>query len=244
MKIMQKLLSKTRQAIKEYNLIEDGDKIAVGLSGGKDSLTLLYILKNYQRFSPEKFELIAITLNPGGVDNSPLHELCKNIDVPFYEIQTDIKEIVFDIKKEKNPCSLCANLRRGALNDNAEKLGCNKVALGHHKDDALETLMLSISYEGRINCFSPKSFMHKNNLTLIRPMVFIEESQIRKAVAEYNFPVIKNPCPADGKTKREDMKNLIRSLDKTMPGFKKNLFKSLTNTDQMFVWDKEIVKKM
>lgn len=244
MKTMQKLLSKTRQAIKEYNLIEDGDKIAVGLSGGKDSLTLLHILKNYQRFSPEKFELIAITLNPGGVDNSPLHELCKNIDVPFYEIQTDIKEIVFDIKKEKNPCSLCANLRRGALNDNAEKLGCNKVALGHHKDDALETLMLSISYEGRINCFSPKSFMNKNNLTLIRPMVFIEESQIRKAATEYNFPVIKNPCPADGKTKREDMKNLIRSLDKTMPGFKKNLFKSLTNTDQMFVWDKEIVKKM
>ena len=244
MKTMQKLLSKTRQAIKEYNLIEDGDKIAVGLSGGKDSLTLLHILKNYQRFSPEKFELIAITLNPGGVDNSPLHELCKNIDVPFYEIQTDIKEIVFDIKKEKNPCSLCANLRRGALNDNAEKLGCNKVTLGHHKDDALETLMLSISYEGRINCFSPKSFTHKNNLTLIRPMVFIEESQIRKAAAEYNFPVIKNPCPADGKTKREDMKNLIRSLDKTMPGFKKNLFKSLTNTDQMFVWDKEIVKKM
>ncbi len=147
MKTMQKLLSKTRQAIKEYNLIEDGDKIAVGLSGGKDSLTLLHILKNYQRFSPEKFELIAITLNPGGVDNSPLHNLCKNLDVPFYEIQTDIKEIVFDIKKEKNPCSLCANLRRGALNDNAQRLGCNKVALGHHKDDALETLMLSISYE-------------------------------------------------------------------------------------------------
>lgn len=244
MKTMQKLLSKTRQAIKEYNLIEDGDKIAVGLSGGKDSLTLLHILKNYQRFSPEKFELIAITLNPGGVDNSPLHELCKNLDVPFYEIQTDIKEIVFDIKKEKNPCSLCANLRRGALNDNAQRLGCNKVALGHHKDDALETLMLSISYEGRINCFSPKSFMPKNNLTLIRPMVFIEESQIRKAASEYNFPIIENPCPADGKTKREDMKSLIRNLDKTMPGFKKNLFKSLTNTDQMFVWDKETVRNM
>ena len=244
MKTMQQLLSKTRQAIKEYNLIEEGDKIAVGLSGGKDSLTLLNILKNYERFSPKKFQLIAITLNPGGVDNSPLHKLCKDINVPFYEIQTDIKEIVFDIKKEKNPCSLCANLRRGALNDTAKKLGCNKVALGHHKDDALETLMLSISYEGRINCFSPKSYMDKNGITLIRPMVFIEESQIRKAAKEYNFPIIENPCPADGKTKREDIKTLIRELDKKIPSFKKNLFKSLKNSEQLFIWDSESIKKM
>ena len=129
---MQKLLSKARQAINDFDMIQENDKIAVGLSGGKDSLTLLHILKNYQKFSPQKFELIAITLNPGGVDNSPLYTLCENLEVPFYEIQTDIKEIVFDIRKEKNPCSLCANLRRGALNDNAKKLGCNKVALGHH----------------------------------------------------------------------------------------------------------------
>ena len=136
---MQKLLSKMRQAINDFNLIENGDKIAVGLSGGKDSLTLLYLLNAYKKFSPESFDLIAITLNPGGVDNSPLHKFCKELEIPFYEIKTNIKEIVFDIRKEKNPCSLCANLRRGALNDNASKLGCNKVALGHHKDDALET---------------------------------------------------------------------------------------------------------
>ena len=130
--MMQKLLSKTRQAINDFNMIEENDKIAVGLSGGKDSVTLLHILKNFQRFSPVKFDLIAITLNPGGVDNGPLHKLCKEIDVPFYEIQTDIAKIVFDIRNEKNPCSLCAKLRRGALNDTAQKLGCTKVALGHH----------------------------------------------------------------------------------------------------------------
>lgn len=242
--IMQKLLSKCRQAVKDFDLIQDNDKIAVGLSGGKDSLTLLHILKNYQRFSPQKFELIAITLNPGGVDNTPLHRLCKDIDVEFHEIQTNIKEIVFDIRKEKNPCSLCANLRRGALNDAAQKLGCNKVALGHHKDDAIETFMLSVSYEGRINCFSPKSYMDKNKLSLIRPMVYIEESMIKQAAKLYNYPIIKNPCPADGHTKRQDIKDLIKKLDQDMPGFKKNLFGCLTHTENIFVWDKEKVKRM
>lgn len=236
---MQKLLSKLRQAINDFKLIEDGDKIAVGLSGGKDSLTLLHLLKTYQKFSPESFELIAITLNPGGVDNSPLHKLCKEIEVPFYEVQTNIKEIVFDIRKEKNPCSLCANLRRGALNGEAEKLGCNKVALGHHKDDAIETLMLSIAYEGRINCFSPKSHMHKNNLDIIRPMVYIEEYMIKAFAKKNSLPIIENPCPSDKKTKREDTKELIKSLNKQIPGFKDNLFKSLLNSEQLFIWDKE-----
>ena len=143
---MQKLLSKARQAIQDFDMIQDNDKIAVGLSGGKDSLTLLHILKNYQRFSPQKFELIAITLNPGGVDNSPLHKLCKDLDIEFHEVQTDIKEIVFDIRKEKNPCSLCAKMRKGALNDKAEELGCNKIALGHNKDDIIETFFMSLFF--------------------------------------------------------------------------------------------------
>ena len=240
---MQKLLSKMRQAINDFNLIEDGDKIAVGLSGGKDSLTLLHLLNSYRKFSPQKFDLIAITLNPGNVDNSPLHKLCKDLEVPFYEIQTNIQEIVFDIKKENNPCSLCAKLRRGALNANARELGCNKVALGHHKDDALETLMLSISYEGRINCFSPKSYMDKENITLIRPMVYITEQSIKNVVKKYDFPVIQNPCPVDKKTKREDMKNLIYELDHRIPGFKDNLFGSLTNSEQFFIWNKEEIRK-
>ncbi len=244
MNLMQKLLSKTRQAIVEYNLIEDGDKICLGLSGGKDSITLLHILNNLRKFLPEKFELIAVTLNPGGVDNSPLHELCRELNVEYHEVQTNIKEIVFDIRQEKNPCSLCANLRRGALNAKAEELGCNKVALGHHKDDALETFFMSLSFEGRINCFSPKSYMDKNNITLIRPMVFIDESMIIRTAKENNYPIIKNPCPADGKTNRQDIKELIKRLDKEIPGFKKNLFKSLRNSNQLFIWDKKTVQNM
>lgn len=240
---MQKLLSKMRQAINDYKLIEDGDKIAIGLSGGKDSLTLLHLLNSYKKFSPENFELIAITLNPGEVDNSPLHKLCKDLEIEFHEIQTDIQEIVFDIRKEKNPCSLCSKLRRGILNATAKNLGCNKVALGHHKDDAVETLMLSISYEGRINCFSPKTLMDKNTITLIRPMVYIPEVSIKSISKKYNFPIITNPCPADKKTKREDIKNLIDELDNRIPGFKKNIFGALTNSKELFIWDKDEIKK-
>lgn len=241
---MQKLLSKTRQAINDFNMIEENDKIAVGLSGGKDSVTLLHILKNFQRFSPVKFELIAITLNPGDVDNGPLHKLCKEIDVPFYEIQTDIAKIVFDIRNEKNPCSLCAKLRRGALNDAAQKLGCTKVALGHHKDDAVETFVMTMFYEGRINCFSPKSYMEKYNLTIIRPMVYIDEYMIKKAVKNYNYPIITNPCPADGHTKRQDVKELIKNLNSNFPNLKEKLFSALNNSEQLFIWDKQEIDKI
>ena len=239
---MQKLLSKTRQAINDFDMISDGDKIAVGLSGGKDSVTLLHILKNYQKFSPQKFDLIAITLNPGDVDNGPLHTLCKKINVPFYEIQTDIAKIVFDIKNEKNPCSLCAKLRRGALNDNAKKLGCNKVALGHHKDDAIETFLMSMLYEGRVNCFSPKTHMDRQDLTIIRPMIYIDEYMTKKAARDFNYPIIKNPCPADGKTNRQDIKELVAKLNKEIPGSKKNIFGALNNSDRLFIWDKEKIK--
>ena len=237
--MMQKLLSKTRQAINDFNMIEENDKIAVGLSGGKDSVTLLHILKNYQKFSPVKFELIAITLNPGGVDNGPLHELCKNLEVPFYEVQTDIAKIVFDIRNEKNPCSLCAKLRR-----TAQDLGCTKVALGHHKDDAVETFAMTMFYEGRINCFSPKSYMEKFDVTIIRPMVYIDEYMIKRAVKTYNYPIIKNPCPADGHTKRQDMKELIKDLNNTFPNFKEKLFSALNNSEQLFIWDKNEIAKI
>ena len=239
---MQKLLSKMRQAINDFNLIENKDKIAVGLSGGKDSLTLLHLLNAYRKFSKEHFDLIAITLNPGKVDNSPLKSLCETLNVPFHEIQTDIMEIVFNIKKEKNPCSLCAKLRRGILYSSAESLGCNKVALGHHYDDAIETFMLSLCYEGRVNCFSPKTLMEKNTLTIIRPMVYIKEASIMSFSKRSNLPVIFNPCPADKKTKREEIKNLIFELDGRMPGFKKNLFGALTNSNELFIWDKEKIR--
>lgn len=239
---MQKLLSKTRQAIKDFNMIEENDKIAVGLSGGKDSLALLHILKSYQRFSPEKFDLIAITLNPGGVDNTPLHKLCKDLSIPYHEVQTDIKEIVFDIRKEKNPCSLCANLRRGALNDTAKKLGCNKVALGHHRDDAIETFLMSMLYEGRVSCFSPKTHMDRQQLTIIRPMIYVEEYMMKKAAKDYNYPIIENPCPADGKTNRQNIKELVSRLNEDMPGSKKNIFGALNNPDKVFIWDKEKIR--
>ena len=224
---MQKLLSKARKAIQDFDMIQENDKIAVGLSGGKDSLTLLHILKNYQRFSPQKFELIAITLNPGGVDNSPLYKLCKDLDIEFHEVQTNIKEIVFDIRKEKNPCSLCANLRRGALND------------GHHKDDAIETFVMALFYEGRVNCFSPKTYLDKQRITVIRPMVYIEEYMTKKATKEFKYPVIENPCPANGSTKRQDVKELLAQLNNTMPGVKRNIFGALNNSEKLFIWDKD-----
>ncbi|MCY6485638.1 tRNA 2-thiocytidine(32) synthetase TtcA [Clostridium aestuarii] len=237
---MQKLLSRLRKAIVDFNLIQSGDKIAVGLSGGKDSITLLHLMKTYQRFSPEPFELIAITLDPGSGSNfDGMIQMCKDLDVPYYLFKTRIQEIVFDIKKEKNPCSLCANLRRGALNDNAKKLGCNKIALGHHKNDAIETLLLSMFYEGRINTFLPKTYLDRVDISLIRPMIYIDEEHIKTLASKYKFPIVTNPCPADGFTKREYMKNLTYSLEKDIPGLKNNLLNSLSNTEQLNIWFKE-----
>lgn len=227
---MQKLLSKSRQAIKDFNMIEENDKIAVGLSGGKDSLTLLHILKSYQRFSPEKFELIAITLNPGGVDNAPLHKLCKDLDIPYHEVQTDIKEIVFDIRQEKNPCSLCANLRRGIINSVAIREGCNKIALGHNKDDVLETFLLNLLYAGSINTFAPVSYMDRSKITLIRPLIYAEEKDTRRFIKKYNIDVMPKACPMDGTSKRETMKNQIYLWQKEIPTIKANLFGAIQRT--------------
>lgn len=239
MQYMQKLLSKLRRAVQDFNLIQDGDKIAIGLSGGKDSISLLYLLKNYQIFSPEHFELTAITLDPGlGMDYSKITDLCERLNVTYHIIKTDIKEVVFDIRKESNPCSLCAKLRRGALNDNAKKLGCNKVALGHHKNDAVETLLMSMFYEGRINCFSPKTYLSRKDITVIRPLIYIDESLIKNMAEEYHFPIVINPCPANGYTKRQYIKDLTYALEKDIPGLKDHLFKALMNTDQLNIWDK------
>jgi len=237
---MQKLLSKLRRAVNDFKLIEAGDKIAVGLSGGKDSIAVLHLLKKYQSFSPEPFELIAITLDPGtGAKFDDMVSLCKELDVPYHIIKTDIKEIVFDIRKEKNPCSLCANLRRGALNDNAKQLGCNKVALGHHKNDAIETLLMSMLYESRISSFSPKTYLNRTNLTVIRPMVYIDELEIKSIAKKYNFQIVHNPCPANGFTKRQYMKNLTYALEKDIPGVKNNLLRALINEEQLNIWHKE-----
>lgn len=241
---MQRILSYMRKAIEEYNMIEENDKIAICLSGGKDSITLLHAFKALQRFYPKKFELIAISINPGFefFDTTLLQNLCDNLEIPLFIEKTHAKEIVFDIRKEKNPCSLCANLRRGALNDTAKKLGCTKVALGHHKDDAIETFIMSLFYEGRVNCFSPKTYLDKQDITVIRPMVYIEEYMTKKATKEFNYPVIVNPCPANGSTKRQYVKELLAQLNSTMPGVKKNIFGALNNSEKLFIWDKDKIK--
>jgi tRNA(Ile)-lysidine synthase TilS/MesJ len=221
---MKKLLSKTRQAINDFDMIQDGDKIAVGLSGGKDSLALLHILNEYRKFSPQKFDLIAITLNPGGVDNSPLYKLCEELNIEFHEIQTDIKEIVFDIRNEKNPCSLCANLRRGILNSTAIREGCNKIALGHNEDDVLETFFLNLLYGGNINTFAPTSYMDRSEITLIRPLIYAPEKSIKAFVKRNNIEIMDKVCPMDGVSKREDIKKMIKDLRVDIPHIRSNLY--------------------
>lgn len=223
---MQKILSYMRKAIEEYNMIEENDKIAVCLSGGKDSITLLHAFKALQRFYPKKFELIAISINPGFefFDTTLLQNLCDNLEIPLFIEKTHTKEIVFDIRKEKNPCSLCANLRRGAVNSVAVREGCNKIALGHNQDDVLETFLLNLFYTGSIGTFSPVSHMDRTGITLIRPLVYTPEKETKRFVKKNNLTVMPKVCPMDGTSKREDMRLMIFSLQKNIPMIRANLF--------------------
>ena len=223
---MQKILSYMRKAIEEYNMIEENDKIAVCLSGGKDSITLLHAFKALQRFYPKKFELIAISINPGFefFDTTLLQNLCDNLEIPLFIEKTHAKEIVFDIRKEKNPCSLCANLRRGAINSVAVREGCNKIALGHNQDDVLETFLLNLFYTGSIGTFSPVSHMDRTGITLIRPLVYTPEKETKRFVKKNNLTVMPKVCPMDGTSKREDMRLMIFSLQKNIPMIRANLF--------------------
>ena len=222
---MQKILGYLRKAIEHYNMIEDGDKIAVGLSGGKDSITLLMGLKALQRFYPKKFEIVAISINPGFefFDTNFLKELCEKINVDFVEAESHIKEIVFDIRKEKNPCSLCANLRRGILNSTAIENNCNKIALGHNEDDVLETFFLNMLYAGNLSTFAPVSYMDRSKITLIRPLVYAPEKEIKKFIKRENIKVMPKNCPMDGISKREYMKDLLYKLTIEIPNVRANL---------------------
>lgn len=230
---MKKLVSLTRRAIEDYDMIEDGDKIAVGVSGGKDSLALLCALAELSRYYPKKFEVKALTLDMGyKSDYSKIQELCDKLGVEYSIKYTNIKEVVFDIRKETNPCSLCAKMRRGALNDFAIEKGCRKIALGHHNDDALETFFLSLMHEGRIHCFSPVTYLDRTDLYQIRPMIYVRERDIRGVARNYDLPVVKTQCPADGSTQREYMKDLIKRLEKeTHPGLRKRLFTAIQNSE-------------
>ena len=223
---MQKILSHFRKAIEEYNMIEEGDKIAICLSGGKDSITMLQAFKSLQRFYPKKFEIIAISIDPGFefFDTKFLNDICKPLEIPLYIEKSNAKEIVFDIRKEKNPCSLCANLRRGVINSIAIREGCNKIALGHNQDDVLETFLLNLLYTGNISTFSPVSFMDRTQITLIRPLIYTPEKEIKRFVKKNNISVMSKVCPMDGISKREDMKQLIFSLTKNIPMVRANLF--------------------
>ena len=223
---MQKMLSYVRRAVDHYHMIEEGDRIAVGVSGGKDSLTLLTALAELRRFYPKRYEVAAITLEMGyeEMDFEPVAELCRRLDVEYLRVPTQIKQIVFDIRKEENPCSLCAKLRRGALHDAALAAGCAKVALGHHFDDVVETYMLSLFYEGRISCFKPVTYLDRRGVTLIRPLLYVPEYYVRSFARRHSLPVVHNPCPADGNTKREEVKTLLRDLEKQFPGVREHIF--------------------
>ena len=225
---MQKILGYMRRAIQQYDMLQDGDVIAVGVSGGKDSLTLLNGLVLLKRFIGVDFGVKAVTLDPRfngqPLDLSEIVKFCKNLGVEYKIIPTNIAEIVFDIRKEKNPCSLCAKMRRGALHDAALELGCNKIALGHNYDDAVETFMMNLFTEGRIGCFSPVSYLSIKKLFLIRPLVLAPETTIRKCAARNNFPVVKSPCIVDGHTNRQRTKEFLAELEKKNQGVTARIF--------------------
>lgn len=230
---LQRLLSQTRKAIDEYHLIDENDKIAVGISGGKDSITLLYALNGLRRFYPKKFDIEAITVDIGfGMDFTPIKELCREMGINYTIKETNIKQIVFDDRKETNPCSLCAKMRKGALNETIKQLGCNKVAYAHHKDDVVTTMLLSLMYEGRFHSFMPLTYLDRIDLTVIRPLIFVNESDVIGFVNKYNVPVIKSTCPADGYTKRQYAEDLLSQLIKENPGVKERMFTAIT--DQLY----------
>lgn len=228
---LQQLMSQTRRAIDDYGMIHTGDKIAIGISGGKDSLTLLYALHGLQRFYPEKFDLEAITVNLGNpdFDLSHIRHLCETMQIPYTVVKTEIAQIVFEERKEKNPCSLCAKMRKGALNDAVRKLGCNKIAYAHHKDDIVETMMMSLIYEGHFYSFPPITHLDRTNLTVIRPLMYVSEADVKGFCRKYQLPVVKSPCPADGYTKRQYVKDLLRKLNLENPGVKERMFSAIIN---------------
>lgn len=226
---LQQVLSIVRKAVDDYHMIEDGDRIAVGISGGKDSLTLLYALNALRRFYPKQFSIIAITVDLGfeNLNLDRIKAICEELQVEYIIEKTDIGKIIFDDRKESNPCSLCAKMRKGALNDAIKAAGCNKVAYAHHKDDVVETMLMSLIFEGRIHTFLPVTYLDRMDLTVIRPMIYMNEADVIGFINKYEVPVVKSPCPADGHTKREYIKQLLRQLNLENPGVKERMFTAI-----------------
>ena len=226
MEHIKRVLSYTRRAVDDYNMIEEGDRVAVGISGGKDSMTLLCALADLRRFYPKKFDIVAITIDMGfeGSDYSAVAEFCDKIEVEYRVIPTQISTVIFDVRKESNPCSLCAKMRRGALHSAAKELGCNRVALGHHFDDVVETFMMNLFFEGRLGCFQPVTYLSRRDIYLIRPMIYMPEKDVRYFASKADLPVVKSLCPADGNTEREEMKKLLASLERQNKGLRYRIF--------------------
>lgn len=225
-KALNEFTGTLRRAVDDYDMIQAGDKVAVGVSGGKDSMLLLAALNHLKSFYPRPFELEAITIELGfeGMDFSPVAELCRRLGVPYTRLKTDIKEIIFDVRKEDNPCSLCAKMRRGALNDAIKAQGISKLALGHHFDDAVETFMMSLLFEGRLSCFRPVTYMDRSGVTQIRPLVYAGEQKISRLAEELNLPIVENSCPQDKASKRHEIKTLLGTLSGSYPDMKSKIF--------------------
>ena len=230
---LQQVMSYVRRALHDYHMIQEGDRIAVGISGGKDSLTLLYALHGLKRFYPKKFEIHAVTVDLGfqNLNLEKIKQLCEELDVPYTIVKTDIADIVFNQRGEENPCSLCAKMRKGALNQAIKEAGCNKVAYAHHKDDVVETMLMSLIFEGRFHTFSPVTYLDRMDLTVIRPLMYMNEADVIGFVNKHNVPVVKSPCPADGHTKREYVKQLLRRLNLENPGVKERMFTAILSSN-------------
>ena len=234
---LQQVLSYVRRAVDDYDMIEEGDRIAVGISGGKDSLTLLYALHGLRRFYPKHFEIHAVTVDLGfrNLHLEGIRSLCRELDVEYTILETDIAQIIFQERKETNPCSLCAKMRKGALNQAMKQAGCGKVAYAHHKDDVVETLLMSLIYEGRFHTFAPVTFLDRTEITVIRPLIYMNEADVIGFVNKHDVPVVKSPCPADGYTKREYVKDLLRKLNQDNPGVKERMFAAIQGDIQGWV---------
>lgn len=226
---LQQVLSYVRKAVDDYHMINENDKIAIGISGGKDSLTLLYALHGLKRFYPKPFDIHAVTVDLGfqNLNLDEIKALCEELEVAYTVVTTDIAKIIFEDRKESNPCSLCAKMRKGALNDAIKAAGCNKIAYAHHKDDVVETMLMSLIFEGRFHTFSPVTYLDRTELTVIRPLLYMNEADVIGFVNKYDVPVVKSPCPADGYTKREYVKKLLKQLNCENPGVKERIFTAI-----------------
>lgn len=237
---LQQVMSYIRRAADDYHMIDENDRIAIGISGGKDSLTLLYGMHGLKRFYPKKFDIHAVTVDLGfeNLNLDKIKNICEELEIPYTIVKTDIADVIFNQRKEPNPCSLCAKMRKGALNDAIKAAGCNKVAYAHHKDDVVETMLMSLIYEGRFHTFSPVTYLDRMDLTVIRPLMYMQEADVIGFINKYDIPVVKSPCPADGYTKREYIKQLLRQLNLENPGVKERMFAAITTGIEQYKTEK------